>query len=81
MTRFVRIDTLSKVCNGQILSDLKSRESYPNWTEAMCEWYKQNHNTIKTIHRDKSFELDKWIFVLEFVNEEEATMFMLEFNE
>lgn len=79
MTRFISINKLPKVCRGQTF-DAPSRDySVPNWTNEMCDWYRQNADKIKTVHRQKNYELDQYQFVLEFINEEEATMFALKF--
>ena len=79
MTRFVRIDKLPKVCSG-LYSMSPDGEERPEWTDEIIQWYKLNQDKIVRIHKDKNYELAQNMYTLEFINDEEATVFAMLFG-
>jgi len=60
--------------------DPKAREIVPAMNEEFSAWYRENSHLIKTVHTERSVELDKNLVAFEFHNEEDALLCMLTFG-
>ena len=60
--------------------DPKAREIVPYMTEEFSAWCRENSHLIKTVHTERSVELDKTLVAFEFYNEEDALLCMLTFS-
>jgi hypothetical protein len=78
MTRFIRVDQMPKVItyNMDITTFTRDKEL---WSQEFLEWQAENSEKIKGIHRNKDLANDRWQFALEFIDEEEATIFAMRF--
>jgi hypothetical protein len=60
--------------------DPSLRSVTPMMTPEFVDWYHENIDQIKKIHKEKMVELDKTLVALEFHNEEDALLCMLKFG-
>lgn len=74
MTRFIRTSLLPSVAMED--SYLKP---YPNWSPKFLEWYRDNEDAIVKIHENIDYRRYCKEFVIEFVNEDEALLFLMRF--
>ena len=56
------------------------RDTLPQMTEEFCDWYRENIQQIKTVHRQRMVEMDRTQIAFEFHNEEDALLCMLQFG-
>lgn len=73
----IRIDNLPKVFNGY---NFTKNKNDPIWSKEFSDWYIENGSEqIKAIHTLRSLIDGCDMYVLEFYNAEDATVFSLQF--
>ena len=83
MTRYVILHKLSrgfKEWEFRGSYDPKSRQVVPTMNEEFIDWFKENQDQIKAVHRQLMVELDQTQVALEFHNEDDALLCMLTFG-
>lgn len=74
MTRFVKTKLIAPIEIEQLRHDHQ-----PNVDPKFIEWYNENKDVVVKIHEEIDYASYRKIFILEFINVEEALLFHLRF--